>query len=235
VRRSTVARGLFILALVSLGLAIGLSAVVARVALAAHDAPPGTYFSININEDWFENWDHETAQTGADTVDWPVTFLFYGNSTVNRVKNIYWGQCPADPMHLFVLDVPTFGWQWDDDRGTKNHCIYPYLGVALHMRVYGLPGLDSYFNLAWGFYVLATVHSDVNEGLPGALAGYSEWTEDQIIPIAQAQGQGVIVWQDWAYFWNRVIPWVQVGNHIVESDGWGHAVFLPACPNTPGC
>lgn len=129
---------------------------------------------VEQQEDRFWTYDFESARAVATNCDWPVTIVFWGHATVAKVKAALssslpiWGideyACVSDQRrrkhHPFV---------WVTDTGVKTLSFTK----ALHMRLYADP--DGYLtNAAWGDYVIATTHYDLNELSDDPTSGRSE-------------------------------------------------------------
>ena len=147
---------------------------VAALALLALPAVAGAwttdnYGSIVQNEDSFMNYDTEST-SGSGDVDWPVTFIFYGNATVAKVDNALSSRLPIWGIDEYMLlrdsrKRP----QWVANTGVKSFS----LSEALHLRLYGAAGV-CLTNKTWGKYVLGTCHLDINELGTNPTSGYSE-------------------------------------------------------------
>jgi hypothetical protein len=132
---------------------------------------------VAINEDGFYNYDCESTTAAFDNVDWPVTFIFYGNATVAKVDTALSSRLPIWGVDEYMALDDGAGWQWVSNTGVKSFS----LSRAIHLRLYAPAG--TYFtNKNWGKYVIATCHLDINELSSSPTSGYSE---DAATEIAQ--------------------------------------------------
>ncbi len=179
-----------------------------------------------VYEDRFYNYDGEYSGYGGNSIDWPVTMVFYNNATVDKVKARYWGttSCGTD-MFLAVSDGG--GMQWDSDHGTKDGCSNPTQPNVRHMRVYAVTPGDRMYNAAWGYYVLATTHWDKNEfyiWLNVDTYGWSEEIEEYVTDWAWSWGLSVA--DDAVYLGNPENDYWQ-GKHFYQSNGYASIVDIP--------
>jgi hypothetical protein len=142
-----------------------------------------------VGEDAFWSWDfgssnfEMTAQSVKERSDWPVAMIFTNDATVDLAKRYYagralttraWGSTFDRGPHPQGHAVPNM--PWDRDEGTYKGP--PCYGDKYHYRVYGgnpdFDGDDRMFNIAWGFYVVATAHIDHNEDRGGFPLGLSQ-------------------------------------------------------------
>jgi len=202
---------------------------------------------LGVYEDRFYNFDFSSQRVSNANVDWPVTILFWGNADDPKVKKIYGINVPwASSMHFYLLDDPSKGWEWIEDRGVKyivrlgpwatcpnpNLVVIDFGYVYMHMRVYGSEHLNETivkynYNPSWGRYVLATTHMD--EFPFERWSGYSEIAEWWF--VVQAQNKGYPVAFNWAYFWNDDMseccitnPYADRDQHIWCQNGFASAV-----------
>lgn len=143
---------------------------------------------INAEEDTdlFYNYDFEVAYYDRTRVDWPIGLVFWGNASVQKVRQLYWGYADSDSiMYNRLYDTSSFTWY--GDKGTKG------MGPSYitHTRPYGAtiyaPDWRSNYSLRWGYYVIATAHYD---NLP-YWSGYSENAEYDLVTIAQSRSDMV--------------------------------------------
>jgi len=170
----------------------------------------------SICEDAWYNYDGESSSYDADNVDWPINMLFYNNANVGKVMDIYWGGAwPASNMYLYCDDGG--GWVVDSETGSKSGDILT--PTRYHMRIYADDGYRMY-NTSYGYYCIASIHKDVNEGLPYAEYGWSEDMEDYVCDYAD--NEGYTVYEDYSSYGNQIYEWQ--GNHYYQSNGYASAV-----------
>jgi hypothetical protein len=173
---------------------------------------------LTIAEDSWYNYDGTTSNYDANNVDWPNNMLFTNNATVNKVKNIYWGDAGWQGSTMYFKLNDGSGWVTDTDDGTKSGDIlttYRY-----HMRIYANSGTSSY-NTSLGYYCLGTSHMDINE--PFGDYGYSEVAELCMCSTAESAGYSVV--QNYGYYGNDIDEWQ--GDHYYQSNGYASAVNVP--------
>lgn len=164
-----------------------------------------------IGNDRFWNWDfhHDTApaytKTARADVDWPVNLVFWNNADVPTAKDLWnrggatfgGGYLFASAQFARLWDIgphpaghaSPVGPVWDRDRGTYTGVVCT--GHKWHYRVYA-PGIerggsDRMYNLAWGYYVIATSHQDHHDNWKEQCNG--DWyggSEDAEHKVAQA-------------------------------------------------
>ena len=183
---------------VVLSVVVVLVAVVVLLGLAA--APVPVAWSWNAaslscwsqDDDWFFNYDFESASAASANCDWPVTIVFWGNATVAKVKAALSARLPiyGNDMYGRLRDLPLRrrGFVWATDRGVKTLS----LSKALHMRLYA--DSDGHLsNATWGDYVLATTHYDVSELSSNPTFGMSEDAAAAIEALcAEVWGAGAV-------------------------------------------
>jgi hypothetical protein len=171
------------------------------------------------------NYDFRSKSISTTNVDWPIMIIFYGNATVNKVKNIYGGITIASTMYA-AYDIG-IGTQWDSDRGTKMTVTFGGPDGSdndtLHLRLYA-PSTD-YFDGdgGWGHYVIASTHFDFNPPWD-TICGYSEDAEHMAVQIAA--NQGYTVYYDYTYIYNYE-SFRNENNHYWQSDGYASLVYVP--------
>ena len=176
------------------GLTIALfavSAVSAGSTAPQHDPRMG---ALPGDTNHFSVYDYRQSALGA--VDWPVTFVFTGKATVERVKEGLckttrhpWRYCDAGgTMYLFARTVatdPTGGFL--GDAGIKRFAeTCSTTEFTAHMRIYApAAGNDTHdFSSAkYGQVVVATTHLDFQDhaGCSGRIHGYSDIAEQWFI------------------------------------------------------
>lgn len=151
----------------------------------------------NVNSWWApDNWWNydfddppDPPQEGTDeTVDWPVTLVYWRNADVVGVKNLYWGNAYLDAVMWNKVNDGA-GWEWHGDKGTKNTLWY-------HMRPYAPLDDDGYYRLEHqdgivNHYVVGTSHEDGY-----GWSGYSESTEYYLGLYLEDRGYFV----EWDYY-----------------------------------
>lgn len=144
---------------------------------------------------WVENRQYANRNYSRE-VDWPVTFIFRNDASINKVKQGLGSSAlgsdkldsSGSKMFLSLSDslnqalqygdhgsVEQHRW-WDEDGGVKEvKCsgLPQTRSVTNHIRLYAdsrgsTPGTrdDRLYNPYWGFYVLGTTHKDVLECNP---------------------------------------------------------------------
>ena len=124
--------------------------------------------------------------------DWPISVIFYGRATVDKVKRLF-GKRRLSTLKYVCYDDGA-GMAWAADRGVKTGVWF--IGPdgpdedVLHLRVFAPPA--GYFEGAgdWGHYVVATAHLDFNPPFDFS-CGHSEDAERRILRMAEAQGLAV--------------------------------------------
>lgn len=181
---------------------------------------------IDCGGKYWVNYDFLSQSISQSNVDWPIMIIFYGNATVNKVKNIYGGITLASTMNA-AYDIGS-GTQWDTDKGTKVTVTFGGPDGSdsdtLHLRIYAPPGTDYFDGSAggWGHYVIASTHFDFNPPWD-SVCGYSEDAEHRALQIAAGQGYSVIY--DYAYIYNAETL-RNVNNHWWQSDGYVSLVYV---------
>jgi len=124
--------------------------------------------------------------------DWPVSIIFYGNASVEKVKRIFGKTRMATNKYVFYDEGR--GMVWDADKGVKRRVWFagpdgPDRDL-LHVRVFAPP--VGYFEGEgeWGRYVIATTHFDFNPPFDNK-CGYSEDAEREALRMAESQGYRV--------------------------------------------
>ena len=180
---------------------------------------------LAFHGDQFWNYDFTARRVRADGVDWPMSLVFYGNATINKVKRFLGNEYDksGSPMYARLKDGRR--WQWDTDRGRKTTWC-PGLKTqppwARHYRIYADRD-DRLYNAAWGFYVIGTTHYDHRECAIGKRFGWSENSEAWITHRWRLNGGWAQ--DDWKYFSNPEPVRVQ-GNHIWDNNGWASRLHV---------
>jgi hypothetical protein len=157
--------------------------------------------------------------------DWPISIIFYGNATVEKVKKIYGKYRLSTKKYILYGEEAELA--WDSDRGVKKTEWFDGPDGTdrdvLHVRIFAPPA--GYFEGegAWGHYVIATAHFDFNPPIDNS-CGYSEDAEHRALGIAERKGYTV--------FYDRVNLFngqkFRVRKHYYwQSDGYAGLVYLP--------
>jgi len=182
---------------------------------------------VNCGGKLWVNYDFLSKSIAQNNVDWPIMIIFYGNATVNKVKDIYGGMTIWGASQDAAYDIGG-GTQWDSDRGTKVSVYFGgpdgYDTDTLHLRIYA-PSSTDYFDGdgGWGHYVIASTHFDFNPPWD-TVCGYSEDCEHMALQIAASKGY--TVYYDWTYIGNPE-SFRNASNHWWQSDGYVSLVYVP--------
>ena len=202
---------------------IGLLGLVLAISLGFYTplraATASSFAVVNLNEDAFMNYDFLSGNPAPNNVDWTIDMIFWNNASVSRVKEIYWRSALGNSMWFLGTD-DGYNWFYSTDSGTRD-------GICndTHMRLYG-PNNNRFYTTAWGYYVIATSHLDVNECIPwDQKFGWSENAEGILAAFARDQRQLPVI-EDWLWFGNPE-PYHPEGNHYWHNDGWASAVYVP--------
>lgn len=176
--------------------------------------------------DQFWNYDFTTNLVRSHKVDWPIGLVFYGNATINKVKNFLHNPYDQTGSGMYGRINDGSRWRWDTDNGRKTTLCpgAPFQPAsAKHYRVYA-DADDRLFNTSWGFYVIGSTHYDVNECGFGASFGWSETAEGWLTHYWRANGGWAQ--DDWRWFGNPE-PVRTQGNHIWQNDGRASRLYVP--------
>jgi hypothetical protein len=197
-------------------------------------ADASAYYVLAMKEDRFYNWDfhcgNATTCISRTNVDWPLTTLFYNNAEINLVKDNYlagvyrYGNTCASAQYTSMNDGQ--GANWDTDGGRKTICCPGSYDTAFHFRIYSAGtqygNHDRMYNTKWGFWIVASTHTDRNEPLcfPFYGVGASYGNNDK----AQAFLYDIWVrvlhkvgFSNYYDFYNAQSA--DFGNHHLRSDG----------------
>lgn len=186
---------------------------------------------LSQNEDNFLNYDCESRSATSNNVDWPVTFVFWGNATVAKVDQALSSRLPIWGIdeYMYLRDARK-RFQWVSNTGVKSFSFTE----ALHLRLYGAGGV-CLTNKTWGRYVLGTCHLDINELTTNPTSGYSEDAATRIAAMCAAVfGAGNV--QLNAYPMGNAEPDRAethpngdggVNTHYWQSDGYATLVYVP--------
>ncbi|HCS46803.1 MAG TPA: hypothetical protein DIW61_00525 [Candidatus Aminicenantes bacterium] len=140
------------------------------------------------------NYSFFNKNTSALKPDWPISIIFYGNATVEKVKDIYTRRRGLATNKHSLFDEGA-GPVWDSDRGAKIRV--PFDGPdgpdrdLLHVRAFAPPAGYFEAEAPWGRYVIATVHFDLNPPFDN-VCGCSEDAERLALEMAERRGHQVI-------------------------------------------
>ncbi len=179
-----------------LGMA-GLGTLVAILAMSpqslAHRAAHRPMFvSVNGPSDYL-NYDGDNANLSRNTRDWPLTLIFYRNAAVNKVGDALaargyknFGSPAYEPYHS-GSGAHT---RYDTSKGRKTDC--DSHNNDYHYRFYAPGNTDRFYDLKYGYVVVASTHIDHNECTSGPKRyGRSEEVEQRIANDAEAIGWSV--------------------------------------------
>lgn len=179
---------------------------------------------INCGGQKWLNYNHRRKKLSSAHIDWPITIIFYGNATVDKVKKMYGGSMFASRKYQ-AYDIGT-GVKWDSDVGIKISMLFDGPDGKdkdiLHIRLYAPPG--GYFDGdgGWGHYVIAATHFDFNPPWD-TKNGYSEDAERQALRIASMRGY--TVYSSYAHLHNRE-HLRKEKNRYWQSDGRVSLVYI---------
>ncbi len=157
--------------------------------------------------------------------DWPISIIFYGHATVEKVKKIYGKSGLSTKKYIYYEDGDRLA--WDSDRGAKTRVWFNGPdGLdqdVLHLRIFAPPEGHFEGEGAWGHYVIATVHLDFNPPLDD-ICGYSEDAEVLALQIAERKGYKVF------FHCVNLFSGEQFrvkSHHYRQSDGYAGLVYVP--------
>lgn len=157
--------------------------------------------------------------------DWPISLIFYGNATVEKVKAIYGKYRLSTRKH--ILYEAGAGPVWDSDSGVKSDVWFKGPdGLdkdAFHLRIFAPPAGFFEGEGSWGHYVIATAHFDFNPPLD-SVCGYSEDAEYLAVRIAERKGYEAAY--RYVNLFNGETFRVKK-HHYRQSDGYASLVYIP--------
>lgn len=158
----------------------------------------------------FWNFDQVGGTTTSER-EHAVSMLFYQNAEVDKVKAIYWGSTAIHFKRYDRLNDDTFtnGWEYDQDRGTRER---EFLPEGRHMRVYAPYPEDYFYDVHLGYFVIGTVHYDYD-----GKACCEEWTEHSL--CEHARDKGYTVYEDYCY--------ISTEDSLYDSNGYVSYVLVP--------
>jgi len=179
-----------------------------------------------VDSDSFDNYDFTSPSVSSTNVDWPVTFLFYNNAEVDKIKSAISAAYPYPGGTIYGRMNNSFGWFYDGDRGVKNQPC-SFASSDQHMRVYADASHgDRNWSPSLGFYVIGTTHSDVNEcGGGTTYFGYSEGAENAFGTNIHAFAGWIVYRDNWDMQNPEPARWE--GNHYWSNNGLASMVPVP--------
>jgi hypothetical protein len=151
----------------------------ADAASAAPDAP--ALVRLSPQGPSFAPYDGSPA-LGAAGRDWPVSLVFAGHATIQKVKLALRtvGFTHVGERRWLAYRAPDGSLRFDSDRGIKTAC--DSNGTDVHLRLYAPPRTDYFSDPRFGQFVVATVHFDRGEAcaVPPQLFGFSEEAERRV-------------------------------------------------------
>ena len=169
--------------------------------VASGSTTSGTVAAVGLAGDDNQFSPFDFRQNGSGPTDWPVTFVFRGNATMERVKaglcretRHPWKYCDSGGSMYLYARTGASGAHFEGfvgNGGIKRfgeNCASNEF--TAHMRMYappadGRPGADSdsFASAVYGNMVLATVHLDFQDkaGCSGRVHGYSDVAEEWFI------------------------------------------------------
>ncbi len=157
------------------------------VSAAPPPPAPGATFQLPGDDNQFTRYDLRQAASGP--VDWPVTFVFRGNASIDRIRTGLcqetqhpWKYCDrGGSMYLFArgrtADEPFSGFIGDGGlKRFRETCATN--DFTAHLRLYAPPA-GSFASATYGRIVVATAHLDFQDkvGCSGRVHGYSDVAE----------------------------------------------------------
>lgn len=166
--------------------------------------------------------------------DWPVTFVFYGNAYVQKVKDKLsragFGDSGSPEWEGYARR-PGAHRRFDVDHGVLTGC---ERSRDTHIRLYA-PSSDTksqnqFYDPRWGYFVVGTTHFDFNDhgcGNGSKVFGYSDLAEDSVLGRA-ARVDGLFIYPDYFDTGNAESLHRDVlhRNHIWQNDGRASAVHV---------
>jgi hypothetical protein len=240
-------------------LVLGIVAVSeARQVVAYWDAYPGNFQDMSVQAlaggtttDRFFNYDNRSQYADATNVDWPVHVIFTRSAFVGKVETVIRNNtildCWGGFMNLRHRDLTTT-YIWSTDDGPKE-CETPPNNDddcdTRHIRFYATASRQAnYGGLDWRYYVLATVHRDLNEcngnfnyfpDLPHESNQDHGWGENVEGYFQHLfAGLGYTVYPDSEWLDNAENQWQEIDfgreEHYFQSDGYATVIQIPSCP-----
>ncbi len=195
------------------------------------------------SNDGFMNYDGDNPGYSTN-VDWPIRFVWFNAGDLDTVKAHVDG-CNAEPYYPQICIPPgSLGEKslkfkengtvdYDTDSGLKqmNHC-----ELDPHIRVFGDPVWDSWYNANWGYYVVASVHLDKEFLWVPFDCPKEFWSREndeeyfwntRVIGLNSWYDPDWVIYTNTYYFANpETARWADY-NHYVSSNGYASGVFVP--------
>jgi hypothetical protein len=202
--------------------------------VSAWNPTPGNHMFVTVYEDGFYNYDSTDPVQSHTVSDWPITMVFYGGATVNRVKDQVIGSpfnFSGSRLYQYLTDDRSnpAAAVWDQDAGVKTTAYCPAFTDSDHIRIYA-DGDDFLYNVDYGMYVLGTTHKDSQECNPDAskrVSGWSEWVEDAV--ANHVRGKGYLVSQNCCWMFNAEGARLEQGtpDYYWLNNGYATYVYVP--------
>lgn len=163
---------------------------------------------VSLDSSITYNYDFQSEDVSAKSIDWPVTFIFKGFRTIGEVKNYFFGETPfGNEMKMLVKTSAS----WTGDRGTKGLIYLPLInGYPYgHMRLYRI-GED---------LVAGTSHLD--QFPVESWSGYSLLARKIFVEMASIRGLNVK--ERFSYLYNREGP-IFEDNHPRLHSGYASLI-----------
>jgi hypothetical protein len=171
-----------------------------------------------------------TAALERGARDWPVSLVFTGRASVNKVKRALrrLGFTRRGLTSYLAYRDGRTGLRFDGDHGLKSAC--DRQGTDVHLRIYAPSATDRFKDPEFGRVVVATAHLDRGDncGSPPKLFGFSEHAEDRVARLVAAR----LRWRvkaDYLALGNAEPYRRDIGDsaHVWWSDGRATQVVVP--------
>jgi hypothetical protein len=158
----------------------------------------------------FWNFDQVKGETASER-EHAVSMFFYENAEVDKVKDdIYWGRSAHSKRYNRLYDdYYTSGWEYDQDRGTRESEVSP---ESYHMRLYAPYPEDRFYDYDLGYFVIGTCHWDY-----WGTGCCNEQAENYM--CSHAEDQGYTVYEDYCY--------IATQDSMYNSNGYVSYVRVP--------
>lgn len=217
-----------------LALVLACLAVLAPAPQAAWSWTAANLRTVAEQEDRFFTYDFESTWAARTNCDWPVTIVFWGQATVDKVKKALSSSLwlPGNEMYAYVSEqrIRKHPYRWAADRGVKSLSFTR----ALHVRLYA-DADGCLTNGVWGDYVLATTHYDLNELSADPTFGRSEEAAAAVEALCATAWGADAVEADVLSLFNEEPDRVEqrpndkggVESHFWQCDGLATMVYVP--------